>query len=270
MEAGVAAGGVAGEALYEGGEFGVFSEGVGEEGPPAGCVGVEVGGEGGGPGVQGVRIGWVELAVDEVDDAARGVEVGGDGVEFGSGGDDAAVGAGELHSSIDLVAGEARCLVLAGRLLEVFFAEGGGVEVADHVAGEFDGEAAFVPGPAVAFPQQPHAALRDVAQPFAVGVDEEEGVAVVGERLGPGAARGRGARRGVDVQGVGAVNGRGAGERLGEAVDDAQLWPAGRSGRCGAVALAAEFFGGGGVVTTVLEEGVGTELGVGVLGFELG
>jgi hypothetical protein len=43
VEAGVAGGGVAGEALHEGGEFGVFAEGVGEEGLPAGCVGCEVG-----------------------------------------------------------------------------------------------------------------------------------------------------------------------------------------------------------------------------------
>lgn len=90
----------------------------------------------------------------------------------------------------------------------------------------------------------------------------QEGVAVVGERLGPGA--GGGGCGFVDLEGGGAVDGR-AGQRGG---DGGEV-----PGRCGArcaVALGAQGAGGGGVVAAVCEEGVRAELGVGPLGVELG
>src|SRR5690606_26873602 len=116
-----------------------------------------------------------------------------------------------------------------------------GVEVADEGAGEFDGAAGFVPCPAVAVPGEPGAALGDVAELGGVGVGEEEGVAVVGEGVGPGGAEGD--RLGfVDGQSGGAVGGRYGGRGRASGDGGEVAGPLG----LGAVAAAAQLRGGGG------------------------
>src|SRR5690606_33790099 len=97
-----------------------------------------------------------------------------------------------------------------------------------------------------------------------VGVGEEEGVAVVGEGVGPGGAEGD--RLGfVDGQSGCAVGGRygGRGRASGDGGE-----VAGALG-LGAVAEAAKLLGGVGAVSAVVEERVCSELGVRGLGVEL-
>src|SRR5690606_18395955 len=241
--------GQAEEALHVGDQGGVVAEGVAEEGVEAGRGLLGVGGNEGGAGVQLLGVGGAYLAGAQVDDSGGGVELPRLGVEGVEGCDDAGVGAGDLDHGLQAAGGQG-----AGLVLEVALAFGEG---AGDVAGEFGDVAAFVPGPAVAVPVEP-SALGAVADLVGVPVDQAQGVAVVGARVGLRARLGGGL---VDGQGGGAVGGRGR-----DGGDGGQV-PDGLGAL--AVAAAAEFAGGGTVVAAVLEERVGAELGVRGLRVEL-